>query len=77
MTQSWVNLTPLFVKSDQADQISGHFWPGIKQMTTMDPFPGHVEPGVFRVQCMSNKLDDMKTPEELSTGWFYLYYLSF
>ena len=48
MTQSWVNLTPLFVKSLQkANQIlpGSLFDPEL----SMDPFLSHADPGVLRV----------------------------
>ena len=50
MTQSWVNLTHYLSSLQKADQILGHLLPGTEYDPQMDPFPDHIDPGVFRVR---------------------------
>ena len=48
------SIWPHYSSSDsslqRADETLGHFWPGILSSLwpQIDPFPGHVDPGVFR-----------------------------
>ena len=47
VTQSWVNLTPLFVKSAKSWPNSGSLLTRNWVWPQMDPFPGHSNPGVL------------------------------
>ena len=69
MTQSWVNLTPFFVKSAESWPISGSWLTrnGVWSHA-MDSFPSHADPGVLRVNAGSNVTRDRSIGVRLNSG---------
>ena len=55
VTQSWVNLTPLFVKSAEIWPVSGSSLTRNGVLAPLDPFPGHADRGVFILKLVISR----------------------